>query len=158
MRSEREANQNMSVVAKNRKAYHEYFVEDEYVAGMVLLGTEIKAIRQGHVQLKEAFISIIDGEAWIKGMHVGHYDQGNRFNHDEMRERKLLLHRHEIDKLLKAQTLQGYTIVPLDIHLERGRAKMKLATAKGKHLYDKRQVDKERTLKREVQKAMKERY
>lgn len=148
----------MSVVAKNRKAYHDYFIEDDYEAGLVLTGTEIKAIRQGRVQLKESFISIIDGEAWIKGMHISQYEQGNRFNHDETRERKLLLHRHEIEKLQKAQTLQGYTIVPLDIHLNRGRAKMKIATAKGKHLYDKRQVEKERSLKREAQRAMKGQY
>lgn len=148
----------MSVVAKNRKAYHDYFIEDEFEAGMVLQGTEIKAIRQGLVQLKEAFITIIDGEAWIKGMHIGQYEQGNRFNHDETRERKLLLHRHEIEKLQKAQTLKGYTIVPLNIHLSKGRAKLQVAMAKGKHLYDKRQVEKERTLNREMQKAMKERY
>ncbi|QIK69343.1 SsrA-binding protein SmpB [Erysipelothrix sp. HDW6C] len=148
----------MSVVAKNRKAYHDYFIEDEFEAGMVLQGTEIKAIRQGLVQLKEAFITIIDGEAWIKGMHIGQYEQGNQFNHDETRERKLLLHRHEIEKLQKAQTLKGYTIVPLNIHLSKGRAKLQVAMAKGKHLYDKRQVEKERTLNREMQKAMKERY
>lgn len=146
----------MSIVATNRKAYHDYFIEDDFEAGLVLVGTEIKAIRQGHVQLKEAFISIINGEAWIKGMYIGLYDHGNFFNHDETRERKLLLHQHEIDKLLKAQTLKGYTIVPLDVHLVRGRAKMKIATAKGKHLFDKRQVEKERTQKREMQRAVKQ--
>lgn len=148
----------MSVVAKNRKAYHDYFIEEEFEAGLVLLGTEIKAIRQGRVQLKESFISIIGGEAWIKGMHVSHYEQGNRFNHEETRERKLLMHKYEIQKLQKGQQLQGYTIVPLDIHLVNGRAKMKVALAKGKHLYDKRQVEKERSQKREVEKAMKGLY
>lgn len=148
----------MSVVAKNRKAYHDYFIEEEFEAGLVLVGTEIKSIRQGHVQLKDAFISIVNGEAWIKGMHIGHYDQGNRFNHDETRERKLLLNRHEIEKLNKAQTLKGYTIVPLDVHLHRGRAKLKIALAKGKHLYDKRQVEKERSIKREIQKSLKGQY
>lgn len=148
----------MSVVAKNRKAYHDYFIEEEFEAGLVLVGTEIKSIRQGHVQLKDAFISIVNDEAWIKGMHIGHYDQGNRFNHDETRERKLLLNRHEIEKLNKAQTLKGYTIVPLDVHLYRGRAKLKIALAKGKHLYDKRQVEKERSIKREIQKSLKGQY
>lgn len=148
----------MSVVAKNRKAYHDYFIEDEFEAGMVLLGTEIKSIRDGKVQLKEAFISIKDGEAWIKGMHIGLYEQGNRFNHDELRDRKLLLHSHEIEKLQKGQTLQGYTIVPLNIHLSKGRAKLQIALAKGKHLYDKRQTEKERSRKRDIQKAMKGQY
>lgn len=148
----------MSVVAKNRKAYHDYFIEDEFEAGMVLLGTEIKSIRDGKVQLKEAFISIKDGEAWIKGMHIGLYEQGNRFNHDELRDRKLLLHGHEIEKLQKGQTLQGYTIVPLNIHLSKGRAKLQIALAKGKHLYDKRQTEKERSQKRDIQKAMKGQY
>ena len=103
----------MSVVAKNRKAYHDYFIEDEFEAGMVLLGTEIKSIRDGKVQLKEAFISIKDGEAWIKGMHIGLYEQGNRFNHDELRDRKLLLHRHEIEKLQKSYQIlfKFYSIV-----------------------------------------------
>lgn len=146
----------MTVVAKNRKAFHEYFVEDRYEAGIVLTGTEIKSVRQGKVQLKDAFISIVNGEAFIKGMHIAQFEQGNRFNHDETRERKLLLHQHEIDKLIKAQQLQGYTIVPLDLHLTRGRAKLEIATAKGKHLFDKRQVEKERSIKRDIEKAMKQ--
>lgn len=143
----------MSVIAKNRKAFHNYFIEDRYEAGIVLQGTEIKSIRQGRVQLSEAYISIRNGEAFIKGMHIAPYEQGNIFNHDETRDRKLLLHKHEIEKLQKAETLQGYTIVPLGMHLSRGRAKLEIATAKGKHLYDKRQVEKERSMKREIEKA-----
>ncbi|CAM3617940.1 SsrA-binding protein SmpB [Erysipelothrix urinaevulpis] len=143
----------MSVVAKNRKAFHNYFIEDRYEAGIVLQGTEIKSIRQGRVQLGDAYISIRHGEAFIKGMHIGTYEQGNRFNHDETRDRKLLLHKHEIEKLQKAETLQGYTIVPLGMHLVKGRAKLEIATAKGKHLYDKRQVEKERSMKREIERA-----
>mgnify|MGYP001412455032 FL=1 len=143
----------MSVIAKNRKAFHNYFIEDRYEAGIVLQGTEIKSIRQGRVQLSEAYISIRNGEAFIKGMHIAPYEQGNIFNHDETRDRKLLLHKHEIEKLQKAETLQGYTIVPLGTHLSRGRAKLEIATAKGKHLYDKRQVEKERSMKREIEKA-----
>ncbi len=143
----------MSVIAKNRKAFHNYFIEDRYEAGIVLQGTEIKSIRQGRVQLSEAYISIRNGEVFIKGMHIAPYEQGNIFNHDETRDRKLLLHKHEIEKLQKAETLQGYTIVPLGMHLSRGRAKLEIATAKGKHLYDKRQVEKERSMKREIEKA-----
>lgn len=145
----------MVVVIKNRKAVHDYFIEDTYEAGLVLLGTEIKAIREGKVQIKEAFISIIDGEAFIKGMHIAQFDGGNRFNHDETRERKLLLHKHEITKLIKAQQLDGYTIVPLSLDLVRGRAKLQIAIAKGKHLYDKRQTEKERSMKREIERHLK---
>lgn len=146
----------MSLVAKNRKAYHDYFIEDRFEAGLVLLGTEIKAIRKGRVQLKEAYVSISKGEAFVKGMHIGHYEEGNRFNHDETRERKLLLHKHEIAKLQKAEALQGYTIVPLEMILRDGRAKLIIALAKGKHLYDKRQSEKERSQKREIEKALKQ--
>lgn len=150
--------QDMSVVVKNRKAFHDYFIEDRFEAGLVLVGTEIKSIRQGKVQLKDAYISIIDNEAYIKGLHIAQYEQGNRFNHDETRERKLLLHKHEIQKLHKAMQQQGYTIVPLAMHLSKGRAKLEIAMAKGKHLYDKRQVEKERTMNREIQRAIKDSY
>ncbi len=146
----------MSVVVKNRKAFHDYFIEDRFEAGLVLLGTEIKSIREGKVQLKESYITFIDNEVYIKGMHINKYEQGNRFNHDEMRDRKLLLHKHEIAKLQKAVQLQGYTIVPLAMHLVNGRAKLEIASAKGKHLYDKRQVEKERSMKRDMQRALKQ--
>lgn len=142
-------------IAKNRKAYHDYIIEDKFEAGLVLTGTEIKSLRQGKVQLKEAYISIIDNEAWIKGMHIAAYDFGNRYNHDETRDRKLLLHRHEISKLFNQSKLKGYTIVPLQIYLKNGRAKLEIALAKGKHLYDKRQVQKQKDMDRQIQKAMK---
>lgn len=142
-------------VAKNRKAYHDYYIDDTYEAGLVLTGTEIKSIRQGKVQLKEAFISIRDGEAFIKGMHIAPYDFGNRFNHDETRDRKLLLNRHEIEKLHVASQTKGYTIVPLQLYLKNGRAKLEIGLAKGKHLYDKRNVEKERDMDRQIKKAMK---
>ncbi|AMC92768.1 SsrA-binding protein [Erysipelothrix larvae] len=148
----------MLSIAKNRKAYHDYFINDTFEAGLVLTGTEIKSIRQGHVQLKESYISIRDGEAWIKGMHIAPYDFGNRFNHDETRDRKLLLHSHEIKKLFKEIQLQGNTIVPLHLYLKNGRAKLEIGVAKGKHLYDKRATERDRSLKREAQKATKERY
>lgn len=145
----------IKVVAFNKKAKHDYFLEDFYEAGLVLTGTEIKSIRKGKVQLKESFISFIDNEAYIKGMHVAIYEEGNIFNHDETRERKLLLNRSEINKLYQKTKLQGYTIVPTKIYLKNGRAKLEIALAKGKDLYDKRQTEKERSIKRDLQKALK---
>lgn len=136
------------VISINRKANHEYFIETKYEAGIVLTGTEIKSIRNGGVQFKDAYISIVDNEAYIKEMHISAYAQGNRFNHDETRIRKLLLHKYEIRKLLNKVKLQGYSIVPLRLYLKNGKAKMEIALAKGKKLYDKRQVEKERDLSR----------
>ncbi|HEY4537449.1 MAG TPA: SsrA-binding protein SmpB [Erysipelothrix sp.] len=146
----------MALVVKNRRANRDYFIEDRYEAGLVLKGTEIKSIRQGKVQLADAFISLRNGEAYIKGMHIAQYDHGNRFNHEEDRDRKLLLHKHEIEKLQRAQDRQGYTVIPLGLHLRNGLAKLEIATAKGKHLYDKRESEKARTMKREMEKALKD--
>lgn len=145
----------IKTVAMNRKAYHDYFIEEEYEAGLVLVGTEIKAIRNMSVQIKDAYISFIEGEAFIKDMFIPKYDFGNRFNHDETRSRKLLLHKHEIKKLHQRVKVQGYTIVPLSLYLDKGNAKVKIALAKGKHLYDKRNVEKEKTAKRAMEKAIK---
>ena len=142
-------------VAENRKAYHEYFIEDRFEAGIVLTGTEIKSVRKGKVQLKDSYISFVDGEAFIKGMHISVYEFGNIFNHDETRVRKLLLHKHEIKKLSDKVKMKGYTIVPLSMYLTKGRAKMEIALAKGKDLHDKRNTEKEKTAKREMEKAMK---
>lgn len=146
------------VVVVNRKARHDYFIVETFEAGIVLQGTEIKSIRKGSVQLKESYITFIDNEAFIKNMHIPPYEFGNRFNHDEMRERKLLLHRHEIKKLQQQVKLQGYTIVPLSLYFERGKAKLEIALAKGKHLYDKRNVEKERDAQRMMQKVLKRSY
>ena len=142
-------------IAENRKAYHEYFIEDRFEAGIVLVGTEIKSARKGKVQLKDSYISFVDGEAFIKGMHISPYEFGNIFNHDETRERKLLLHKHEIKKLSDKVKMKGYTVVPLSMYLSKGRAKMEIALAKGKDLHDKRNTEKEKTAKREMEKAMK---
>ena len=142
-------------VAENRKAYHEYFIEDRYEAGIVLKGTEIKSVRKGHVQLKDSYVSFVNGEAFIKEMHISPYEYGNIFNHDETRERKLLLHRDEIRKLTDKVKLKGYTVVPLSMYLHNGHAKMEIALAKGKDLHDKRNSEKEKTAKREIEKAMK---
>lgn len=146
---------NNKLIAKNRKAYHDYFIEDKYECGIVLKGTEIKAIRQGRINLKDSYVSFIDGEAYIKNMHIGQYDYGNIFNHDEKRTRKLLLHKREIIKLFQATKIKGYTIVPLEVYLVKGRAKILVALAKGKHLYDKRNAAKEKDAKREMAKMLK---
>ena len=141
-------------IAINRKASHDYFIEDKYEAGLSLKGTEIKSIRKGKVQFKDAYISFSNGEAYIKGMHIALYAQGNRFNHDEERDRKLLLHKSEILKLYSKCKTQGYTVVPLRLYLKNGLAKLEIALAKGKTLYDKRESDKVKTMKREIEKAM----
>ena len=146
------------IVAQNRKASHDYFLEERFECGIVLTGTEIKSVRKGKVQLKESFISFINGEAFIKGMSINAYDFGNRFNHDETRERKLLLHRSEITKLSNKVKLKGYTIVPTCMYLKNGRAKIEIALAKGKDLHDKRESEKVRDAKREIEKALKNNY
>lgn len=146
------------VIAFNRKASHDYFLEERFEAGLVLMGTEIKSIRKGSVQLKDSYISFISDEAFIKEMYIPPYDFGNRFNHDETRERKLLLHREEIEKLQQKVKLKGYTIVPISLYLEKGKAKMEIALAKGKDLHDKRNAQKEKDAKREIEKVMKNRF
>ena len=141
-------------VVVNKKAYHDYEILDKYEAGISLLGTEIKSIRKGKVQLKEAYVSFIKGEAYIKGMNIAQYDYGNRFNHDETRDRKLLLHKYEINKLAAKVKLQGLTVIPLKMYLKDGRAKLEIALARGKTLYDKREDDKLKSMKKEALKAM----
>ena len=145
-------------IARTRKAFHDYFIEERFEAGLVLVGTEIKSIRQGRVQLKEAYVSFVDGEAYIKGMHIAQYDHGNIYNHDETRDRKLLLHKREIDKIYSEARLKGYTVIPLHLYLKNGLAKLEIGLGKGKHLYDKRQVEKERSMDRQIRKAMKGDY
>lgn len=144
----------VKVVAQNRKARHEYFILERYEAGLVLTGTEIKSIRQGKVNLGEAYVRIMNGEAFIFGMHIGIYAQGNRFNHEETRTRKLLLNKREIRKLHKAVQQEGHTIVPLRLYLKKGFAKLEIAEAKGKKLYDKRQSQKDKDIQRQLQKVI----
>ena len=143
------------IVAYNRKASHDYFLEDRYEAGLELAGTEIKSVRNGKVQLKDSYISFVNNEAFVKEMHISPYTYGNRFNHDETRERKLLLHREEIRRLQQKVQQKGYTIVPISIYLVHGLATMEIALAHGKQLHDKRNSDTERDAKREIEKAMK---
>lgn len=141
-------------IGLNKKAYHDYEILEKYEAGLSLLGTEIKSVRNGKVQLKESYVSFSNGEAYVKGMNIAQYDLGNRFNHDETRDRKLLLHKSEIRKLANKVKLQGLTVIPLKIYLKDGRAKLEIALAKGKTLYDKREADKARSMQREALKAV----
>lgn len=144
-------------LAQNRRASHDYFIEETYEAGLVLQGTEIKSIRAGKVNITDAHIRIIDGEAFIINMHISPYEQGNRFNHDPTRTRKLLLHRKEIDKLFGLTQQRGYTIVPLKLYIKNGFAKLLIGLGKGKKLYDKREDMKQKQMKRDIDRAIKER-
>lgn len=146
----------MKVIANNKKARHEYFIDEVYEAGLVLTGTEIKSIRNGKVSIKEAYAKIIDGEVLILGMNISPYEQGNRFNVDSLRPRKLLLHRREINKLIGKLKVGGITLIPLRIYLnDRGKAKIEIAVARGKKLYDKRDSIARRDTERKMQRAMK---
>lgn len=146
------------IIAVNRKARHDYFLEEFLEVGLVLTGTEIKSIRAGKVQIKDSYVSFHDGETFIKEMHIAQYDHGNLFNHDETRERKLLLHSHEARTWNQKVKTKGYTVVPVSLYLSKGRAKMEIALAKGKDLHDKRNTLKERDAKREIEKAIKNRF
>ncbi len=127
------------LVANNKKAWHDYFIEDKYEAGIELHGTEVKSIRQGHCSIKEAFIRVERGEVFIYGMHVSPYEKGNIFNKDPLRVRKLLLHRSEIRKLVGKMAQKGYTLVPLQVYFKGSHIKVEIALSKGKKLYDKRE-------------------
>ena len=144
----------MKDITVNKKAYHDYLIEDTYEAGMALMGSEIKSIRQGKVSLKEAYVSFVSGEAYIKGMHIAVYKDATYNNHDEYRDRKLLLHKREINKLQSKCKLQGYTCIPLKLYYKDGRVKAEIALAKGKTLYDKRESDKKRTMERSAKQAL----
>ena len=143
-------------LAENRKARHEYFIEDTYECGLALAGTEVKSIRAGKVNLKDSYAQIKKGEAYIIGMHISPYEQGNIFNRDPFRERKLLLHKSEISKLLTASQVEGYSLIPLQLYLKDGLVKLELAVAKGKKLYDKRSDIAGRDAKREMERRLKE--
>jgi len=143
------------VLAQNKKANHDYFIEETIEAGMVLQGTEIKAIRAGKVQLKDSFVQIRGGQAWISNMHISPYEQGNRFNHDPLRVRKLLLHKKQISELLGRTKQEGYTIVPLKMYIKDGYAKLLIGVGKGKKNYDKRDDLKKKEAKREMERVFK---
>ncbi|MEK4028079.1 MULTISPECIES: SsrA-binding protein SmpB [Bacillaceae] len=145
------------VVAQNKKARHDFFIEETFEAGIVLQGTEIKSIRAGRVNLKDAFARIQKGEVFVYNMHISPYEQGNRYNHDPLRTRKLLLHRKQIDKLIGETKEAGYSIVPLKMYLKDGYAKLLIGLAKGKKKFDKREDLKKKEAKRDVERAFRER-
>jgi len=144
----------MKDIAVNKKAYHDYMIEETYEAGMVLLGTEIKSVRAGKVSLKESYVAFVNGEAFVKDMHISAYKEATYNNHDETRDRKLLMHKREISKLGVKCRVQGYTCVPLRLYFKDGKVKMEIALAKGKTLYDKRESDKKKTMERQAKQAM----
>ncbi|WP_258109879.1 SsrA-binding protein SmpB [Alicyclobacillus sp. SP_1] len=144
-------------LAQNRKAYHDYFIEETYEAGLVLTGSEIKSVRKGSAHLRDAYARVENGEVFIHNMHIGPYEQANRFNHDPLRTRKCLLHREEIRKLVGAVRERGYTLVPTRLYLRNGFAKVELGLAKGKKLHDKRESVKQRDANREIARALRER-
>ena len=144
-------------VASNRKAYHDYFVIETFECGIELVGTEVKSIRQGKLNLKDSWCNIVNGEILINGMHVSPYEQGNIFNRDPMRVRRLLMHKKEINKLFGLTKQQGYAIIPLSVYFKKGRAKVQIGLCKGKKLYDKREAAAERDAKRNIEQRMKDR-
>ena len=147
----------VKVVAKNSKAYHDYFIEDKYEAGIELAGTEVKSIRLGHVNLKDSFCVVKDGEMSVIGMHISPYEKGNIFNKDPMRQRRLLMHKREILRLFARIKQDGYSLIPLSIYFRGSRVKLELGLAKGKRLYDKRDSAAARDAKREMDRAIKSR-
>jgi SsrA-binding protein len=147
----------VKVIANNRRAYHDYFIDDKLEAGLVLTGTEIKSIREGRVNLRDGYVRIADGEAWLTNVHIAPYEQGNRYNHEPLRDRKLLLHRDEIASLIGRARQRGYTIIPLQLYLKRGRAKIELGLARGKKQYDKRASIAEREAQRDIDRALRSR-
>ena len=148
-----EKNENRTV-AQNKKAYHDYFVEETYEAGLELFGTEVKSVRQGKVNLKDSWCNIVKGEIFINGMHISPYDHGNIFNRDPLRPKKLLMHKKEILKLFGLTKQQGYAIIPLQIYFKKGRAKVLIGLCKGKKLYDKREDAAKKSANREIERNM----
>ena len=144
-------------LAANKRARHDYHIHETFEAGIVLKGTEVKAMREGRIQLKDSYVEIRNGEAWLVGVHVGTYAYGNRENHLPERARKLLLHRREIEKLFGRSQIKGETIVPLAVYLKDNRIKVEIALVQGKKLFDKRAADRQKTQEKEMREAIKER-
>ena len=149
---------NIKIMARNREAYHEYFVEEELEAGIELCGTEVKSIRLGNINMKDSWCGIKNGEMIVNQLHIAPYEQGNIFNRDSKRPRTLLLHKREIMRLFGKVKQDGYSIIPLSIYLKGSLVKVKIGLCKGKKLYDKRQAAAEKDAKRQIDRAMKERY
>ncbi len=151
------AKENIKTVSENRKAFHEYFVDESLEAGIELCGTEVKAIRKGGVNLKDAWCSVVEGEIFVNGMHISPYEQGNIFNRDPLRVRRLLLHKKEIMRLYGLTKQQGLTLIPLSLYFKGSRVKVQVGLCRGKKLYDKREDAAKRDMKREAERALKER-
>lgn len=141
-------------IAQNKKAYHDYFIEETIECGIELFGTEVKSLRQGSVNLKDSYCSIVKGEVFVNGMHISPYEKGNIFNKDPMRVRKLLLHRREINKLIGLSKQQGYALVPTSLYFVGSKVKLEMALAKGKKLYDKRDDEARRQANRDIERSM----
>jgi SsrA-binding protein len=144
-------------LATNRGAFHEYYIETTFEAGVALTGTEVKSVMAGRIQLKESYVAVRDNEAWLFNAHISPYSHGNRANHEPLRTRKLLLHRREIDKLDQAAAIQGMTLVITRVYMKNGRVKVEVGVAKGKKLYDKRETEMRRTVERETRAQLKAR-
>ncbi|MGN0504325.1 MAG: SsrA-binding protein SmpB [Ruminococcus sp.] len=149
--------ENIKTVANNKKAFHDYFVEEKYEAGIEFFGTEVKSIRAGKLNLKDSWCSVVEGEIFINGMHVSPYEQGNIFNRDPLRVRKLLMHKREITKLFSLVKQDGYSLIPLSVYFSGSKVKVEVGLCKGKKLYDKRAVAAEKSAKRTIERALKER-
>ncbi len=151
-------NSGVKIIAKNRRVRHEYHILETFEAGLALKGTEIKSIRAHRVSLKRGYVQPRGGELWLVDVHIAEYEQGNRENHDPVRQRKLLLHRREINKIIAALSQKGLTCVPTRLYLKNGRAKVEIALARGKKLHDKRQAMARRDSQRQVERALREKY
>lgn len=145
----------VKLIANNKKAFHDYFIEDTYEAGIALAGTEVKSLRGGRCSIKEGFVRVENGEVYVYGMNISPYEKGNIFNKDPLRPKKLLLHKAQIRKLIGSSAEKGYTLVPLQVYFRDGRAKIEIGLARGKKLYDKRQDIAKKDQKREAEKEMK---
>ena len=143
-------------IAENRKAFHDYFVEESFEAGIELCGTEVKSLRAGGVNLKDAWCSVVEGELFVNGMHISPYDKGNIFNRDPLRVRRLLMHKREIMRLLGVTKQAGYSLIPLSLYFKGSRVKVQVGLCRGKKLYDKREDAAKRDMKREAQRGLKE--
>lgn len=144
-------------ITVNRKAFHDYFIDDRYEAGLMLSGTEVKSLRMGRANLQDAYAKVVNGEAWLHNLHISPFEQANRFNHEPLRTRKLLLHKREIAQLAEATQQKGLTVVPLRLYWSGGRAKCELGIGRGKKHYDKRESIKERDTKREIDRVVRSR-
>ena len=142
------------IVSQNKKAYHDYFVEETYEAGLELYGTEVKSIREGKVNLKDSWCHIKEGEIFANGMHISPYEKGNIFNRDPLRPKRLLMHKKEINKLFGLMKQQGYALIPLSVYFKNGRAKLKIGLCKGKKLYDKREDAAKKAANRDIERTM----